>query len=132
MVWEGPLMVLVCSTSGFSALGLQKYTIKSMPLEEAAKVIQIAERARQGRLRALFMKQIYLQEYRARQARLLGEKVVDVEAAAVCIQKVPVGQGVGPWGGEWAGEAHTLHRSNPKSHHQNGLLFQKSVPLTWG
>ena len=51
-------------------------------------MIQIAERARQGRLRAMFMKQIYLQEYRAKQARLLGDKVVDVSAAALRIQKV--------------------------------------------
>ncbi|XP_040828416.1 dynein regulatory complex protein 11 isoform X2 [Ochotona curzoniae] len=81
------ILAQILANSGLDAVDV-KYTIKSMPLEEAAKVIQIAERARQGRLRALFMKQIYLQEYRARQARLLGEKVVDVEAAAVCIQKV--------------------------------------------
>lgn len=57
---------------------LQKYQVKPIPLEEAVKLIQIAERARQGRLRAMFMKQIYLQEYRAKQARLLGDKVADV------------------------------------------------------
>ncbi|XP_077874420.1 dynein regulatory complex protein 11 isoform X4 [Ictidomys tridecemlineatus] len=65
-----------------------KLAIKSMPFEEAIKLIQVAERARQGRLRALFMKQIYLQEYRAKQARLLGEKVADAGAAALRIQKV--------------------------------------------
>ncbi|XP_058520250.1 dynein regulatory complex protein 11 [Ochotona princeps] len=81
------ILAQILANSGLDAMDV-KYTIKSMPLEEAAKVVQIAERARQGRLRALFMKQIYLQEYRARQARLLGEKVVDVGAAAVCIQKV--------------------------------------------
>uniref|UniRef100_I3MFY6 IQ motif containing with AAA domain 1 n=1 Tax=Ictidomys tridecemlineatus TaxID=43179 RepID=I3MFY6_ICTTR len=68
--------------------GLDKLAIKSMPFEEAIKLIQVAERARQGRLRALFMKQIYLQEYRAKQARLLGEKVADAGAAALRIQKV--------------------------------------------
>ncbi|XP_032713453.1 dynein regulatory complex protein 11 isoform X2 [Lontra canadensis] len=66
----------------------KKYTTKSIPLEEAVKLIQIAERARQGRLRAMFMKQIFLQEYRAKQARILGEKVIDMEAAALRIQKV--------------------------------------------
>uniref|UniRef100_A0A8C7AEV5 IQ motif containing with AAA domain 1 n=1 Tax=Neovison vison TaxID=452646 RepID=A0A8C7AEV5_NEOVI len=66
----------------------KKYTTKSIPLEEAVKLIQIAERARQGRLRAMFMKQIFLQEYRAKQARMLGEKVIDMGAAALQIQKV--------------------------------------------
>lgn len=65
-----------------------KSSVKTITLEQAVKLIQIAERARQGRLRALFMKQIFLQEYRARQARLLGERVADVAAAALRIQKV--------------------------------------------
>ncbi|XP_010624420.1 dynein regulatory complex protein 11 isoform X1 [Fukomys damarensis] len=65
-----------------------KTTVKAMPLEEAVKLIQVAERARQGRLRAIFMKQIYLQEYRAKQARILGEQVADAGAAALRIQKV--------------------------------------------
>lgn len=60
-------------------------------------MIQIAERARQGRLRAMFMKQIFLQEYRIRQARLLGEKVADTGVAALRIQKVRWGLlGLGP------------------------------------
>ena len=71
---------------------LQKYQVKPIPLEEAVKLIQIAERARQGRLRAMFMKQIYLQEYRAKQARLLSDKVADAGAAALRIQKVWPGQ----------------------------------------
>ncbi|XP_040087763.1 dynein regulatory complex protein 11 isoform X2 [Oryx dammah] len=73
-----------------SGLGVstKKYQVKPIPLEEAVKLVQIAERARQGRLRAMFMKQIYLQEYRAKQARLLGDKVADVSAAALRIQKV--------------------------------------------
>ncbi|XP_044890602.1 dynein regulatory complex protein 11 isoform X2 [Felis catus] len=66
----------------------KKYSVKSIPLEEAVKLIQIAERARQGRLRAMFMKQIFLQEYRAKQAKFLSEKVADLEAAALQIQKV--------------------------------------------
>nr|KAF6336719.1 IQ motif containing with AAA domain 1 [Myotis myotis] len=65
-----------------------KLSIKTMSLEHAVKLIQIAERARQGRLRALFMKQIFLQEFRARQAKLVGEKMADVGAAALRIQKV--------------------------------------------
>jgi hypothetical protein len=57
-----------------------------MSLDEAIKVIQIAERARQGRLRALFMKQIYLQEFRAKQSKMRGEKADST--AALQIQKV--------------------------------------------
>ncbi|KAK2490457.1 hypothetical protein MC885_020410, partial [Smutsia gigantea] len=65
-----------------------KYPIKAIPLEEAVKLIQVAERARQGRLRAMFMKQIFLQECRAKQARVLGAKGADASAAALLIQKV--------------------------------------------
>ncbi|MBZ3886216.1 IQ and AAA domain-containing protein 1 [Sciurus carolinensis] len=81
------ILAQILADSGLDATGM-KSTVKSMPLERAVKLIQIAERARQGRLRALFMKQIYLQEYRAKQARLLGEKVADAGAAALRIQKV--------------------------------------------
>ncbi|KAL1770533.1 IQ and AAA domain-containing protein 1 [Sigmodon hispidus] len=65
-----------------------KFTVKSLPLEEAIKLIQIAERARQGRLRALFMKQIFLQECRAKEIKLLGQKLADTSLAALQIQKV--------------------------------------------
>ncbi|XP_017393226.1 dynein regulatory complex protein 11 [Cebus imitator] len=64
-----------------------KYSVKSIPLDEAVKLIQIAERARQGRLRALFMKQIFLQEYKAKQSKILSKKVMDPWAAALRIQK---------------------------------------------
>nr|KAF6450332.1 IQ motif containing with AAA domain 1 [Molossus molossus] len=66
----------------------EKSSVKSLPLEQAVKTIQVAERARQGRLRAMLMKQIFLQEFRTRQARLLGEKVADTGVAALRIQKV--------------------------------------------
>uniref|UniRef100_A0A8C5YVU9 IQ motif containing with AAA domain 1 n=1 Tax=Marmota marmota marmota TaxID=9994 RepID=A0A8C5YVU9_MARMA len=82
------ILAQILADSGLDATSM-KLAIKSMPFEEAIKLIQIAERARQGRLRALFMKQIYLQEYRAKQARLLGEKVADTGAAALRIQKNP-------------------------------------------
>nr|XP_020658042.1 IQ and AAA domain-containing protein 1 isoform X4 [Pogona vitticeps] len=60
---------------------------KVMLLEEAIRAIQIAERARQGRLRATFMKQIYLEEKRERLARLHGTRGPDLETAAVNIQR---------------------------------------------
>lgn len=65
-----------------------KYAVKSIALEEAIKMIQIAERARQGRLRAMFMKQIFLQECRAKEMKLLGHKLSDTTLAALQIQKV--------------------------------------------
>nr|XP_042710461.1 dynein regulatory complex protein 11 isoform X4 [Chrysemys picta bellii] len=68
-------------------LSPKKY-IKPLPLEEVIRVIQISERARQGRLRATFMKQIYLEEKRERQARLQGVKGPNLDAAALRIQKV--------------------------------------------
>ncbi|XP_011378292.2 IQ and AAA domain-containing protein 1-like [Pteropus vampyrus] len=81
------ILAQILADSGLDMSEL-KYPGKSIPLEEAIKLIQIAERARQGRLRAIFMKQIFLREYRAKQARLLGEKGADVGAAALHIQKV--------------------------------------------
>ncbi|XP_036029377.1 dynein regulatory complex protein 11 [Onychomys torridus] len=65
-----------------------KFAVKSLALEEAIKMIQIAERARQGRLRAMFMKQIFLQECRAKEIKLLGQKLADTSLAALQIQKV--------------------------------------------
>ncbi|XP_074046229.1 dynein regulatory complex protein 11 [Macrotis lagotis] len=67
---------------------LQKLHVKVMPLEEAVKMIQVAERARQGRLRATFMRQIYRQDVREKQARLLGENILDFSIAAIRIQKL--------------------------------------------
>ncbi|KAM9123063.1 dynein regulatory complex protein 11 [Pangshura tecta] len=65
-----------------------KKCVKPLPLEEVIRVIQISERARQGRLRATFMKQIYLEEKREKQARLQGVKGPNLDAAALRIQKV--------------------------------------------
>ncbi|CAO2625408.1 Dynein regulatory complex protein 11 [Lemmus lemmus] len=66
----------------------KKYTVKSLAFEEAIKLIQIAERARQGRLRAMFMRQIFLQECRAKEIKLLGHRLADTGMAALQIQKV--------------------------------------------
>lgn len=59
-----------------------------MTFEEAIKVIQVAERARQGRFRAAFMKRIYLEEERARQTKSQAEMGPSPDDAATCIQKV--------------------------------------------
>ncbi|KAM4776547.1 dynein regulatory complex protein 11 isoform 2-T2 [Cyanocitta cristata] len=61
--------------------------VTAMTLEEGIKVVQVAERARQGRARAAFMKRIYLEEKRQSQkeAQEMGKNPDD---AATCIQKV--------------------------------------------
>ncbi|KFQ90969.1 IQ and AAA domain-containing protein 1, partial [Nipponia nippon] len=62
--------------------------VKTMTFEEAIKTIQVAERARQGRHRAAFMKQIYLEEKRERQTKLQVQLGPNLDDAATCIQKV--------------------------------------------
>ncbi|XP_077011650.1 dynein regulatory complex protein 11 isoform X2 [Tamandua tetradactyla] len=81
------ILAQILADSGLDSSTLKR-SVKPIPFEEALKIIQISERARQGRLRALFMKQIFLQEFRAKQARLLSEKTADEGAAALQIQKV--------------------------------------------
>ncbi|XP_074685906.1 dynein regulatory complex protein 11 isoform X3 [Strix aluco] len=69
--------------------GLQtQKPLKVMTFEEAIKVIQVAERARQGRCRAAFMKQIYLEERKDRQTKLQVQMGPGPDDAATCIQKV--------------------------------------------
>lgn len=60
----------------------------SMSTEEAVRIIQVHERARQGRLRAKFMREIRLQEERERMAANRGAPTLDNELAAVRIQKI--------------------------------------------
>lgn len=59
-----------------------------MSLEDAIKMIQVHERARQGRLRAKFMKEIREQEERDRLAQTRGAPTLDPDVAACRIQKV--------------------------------------------
>lgn len=59
-----------------------------LTMEEAIRLIQVHERARQGRLRAKFMKEIRQQEERERLAATRGAPTLDPEVAAVRIQKV--------------------------------------------
>lgn len=59
-----------------------------MSLDDAIRLIQIHERARQGRLRAKFMKEIREQEERERNAQGRGAPTLDPDVAAVRIQKV--------------------------------------------
>ena len=59
-----------------------------MSFEEAIRLVQIHERARQGRLRAKFMREIRQQEERERQQQTRGAPTLDVDVAAIRIQKV--------------------------------------------
>ncbi|XP_007939812.1 dynein regulatory complex protein 11 [Orycteropus afer afer] len=81
------ILAQILADSGLDTTSM-KPVVKAIPLDKAIKMIQMAERARQGRLRAMFMKQIYLQEYRVKQGKLLADRLPDVAAAALCIQKV--------------------------------------------
>lgn len=66
---------------------LLKEPVRAMTLEEGVRVIQVAERARQGRARAAFMKRIYLEEKR-QSRKEETETGKNPDAAATCIQKV--------------------------------------------
>ncbi|NXI17054.1 DRC11 protein, partial [Irena cyanogastra] len=66
---------------------LEQEPVSAMTLEEGIKVIQVAERARQGRARAVFMKRIYLEEKRQSKKEEYGTGK-SPDDAATCIQKV--------------------------------------------
>ncbi|XP_075925316.1 dynein regulatory complex protein 11-like isoform X2 [Petromyzon marinus] len=61
---------------------------KPMSLEEAVRIVQVTERARQGRLRAKFMQEIRMEEERERKAKERGAVTMDITVAAVIIQKM--------------------------------------------
>ena len=62
-----------------------------MTLEDAIRMIQIHERARQGRLRAKICQEIRQQEERERLAANRGAPTLDPDIAATRIQKVQEG-----------------------------------------
>uniref|UniRef100_A0A8C2F6Z2 Zgc:153738 n=1 Tax=Cyprinus carpio TaxID=7962 RepID=A0A8C2F6Z2_CYPCA len=61
-------------------------TEKAGKSSRAIKIVQVAERARQGRLRAKFMREIHRDSERQRRAE--EQEAVSTDQAAVCIQKV--------------------------------------------
>ncbi|EDV25409.1 uncharacterized protein TRIADDRAFT_24164, partial [Trichoplax adhaerens] len=70
-------------------LGPQDKTdVIKMTVEEAVRIVQIHERARQGRLRAKFMKDIRAQEERERLAATKGAPTMDQNVAASILQKL--------------------------------------------
>ncbi|KAJ3219263.1 Dynein regulatory complex protein 11 [Dinochytrium kinnereticum] len=67
--------------------GEQAAIFPEIPLSEAIRIIQIAERARQGRLRAKYMREIKLQAQREKELDG-GDDEAEVNLAALRIQKV--------------------------------------------
>ncbi|NXE68079.1 DRC11 protein, partial [Calcarius ornatus] len=66
---------------------LRQEAVTAMTLAEGIRVIQVAERARQGRARAAFMRRIFLEE--KRQSQKQEQKMAkSPDDAATCIQKV--------------------------------------------
>ena len=59
-----------------------------LTMEDAIRLIQVHERARQGRLRAKFMREIRMQEEREKMAATRGAPTMDPDVAAVHIQRV--------------------------------------------
>ncbi|KAJ1187789.1 hypothetical protein NDU88_004559 [Pleurodeles waltl] len=86
---------------------------KAMSLEEAVRILQISERARQGRLRAKFMKEIHMEDKREKMARILGDHLLDPDIAAVRIQKV------------WRG---FMQRRKTRREREEELIFLGMVP----
>ncbi|XP_069100426.1 dynein regulatory complex protein 11-like [Pleurodeles waltl] len=62
--------------------------LREMPIEEAIRLIQISERARQGRLRANFMREIQREEARQKRAQAYAFTDADRENASLHIQKI--------------------------------------------
>ncbi|XP_030132905.4 dynein regulatory complex protein 11 isoform X1 [Taeniopygia guttata] len=92
---------------------LEQEPVTAMTLEEAIKVIQVAERARQGRARAAFMKRIYLEEKRQskKDEKETGKSPDD---AATCIQKV------------WRG--HSQRKKTEKLREEEMIFLGMSLP----
>lgn len=65
---------------------IQQVLVQSMSMERAVWLLQVSERARQGRLRAHFMKTIRQEEQRRLQGS--SSSMLDPDQAATCIQKV--------------------------------------------
>ncbi|KAI4888903.1 hypothetical protein NFI96_032048 [Prochilodus magdalenae] len=62
--------------------------VRTMSVERAVQLLQVSERARQGRLRAHFMKEIWQEERRKRHGEDCGPMASDPHLAATLIQKV--------------------------------------------
>ncbi|KAK1798716.1 hypothetical protein P4O66_007004 [Electrophorus voltai] len=71
-----------------AACRVSQVPVQTMSMERAVRVLQVSERARQGRLRAHFMKQITEQERRRQSHEGCGPCMPHPQLAATLIQKV--------------------------------------------
>uniref|UniRef100_A0A671KY90 IQ motif containing with AAA domain 1 n=1 Tax=Sinocyclocheilus anshuiensis TaxID=1608454 RepID=A0A671KY90_9TELE len=79
------MLAHILAKGGRQACKTVSVPVQSMSVERALWLLQVSERARQGRLRARFMKTIRQEEQR----RLQGNStMLDPNQAATCIQKV--------------------------------------------
>lgn len=62
--------------------------MRTLSLEEAIRIIQVSERARQGHLRANIMREIHRDADRQRKSSDEALSQAAAEQAAICIQKV--------------------------------------------
>ncbi|XP_066521553.1 dynein regulatory complex protein 11 isoform X1 [Hoplias malabaricus] len=62
--------------------------VQTMSVERAIQLLQVSERARQGRLRASFMKEIWQEEQRKSRGENCSHADLDPHQAAILIQKV--------------------------------------------
>uniref|UniRef100_H3AKF9 Zgc:153738 n=1 Tax=Latimeria chalumnae TaxID=7897 RepID=H3AKF9_LATCH len=86
---------------------------RKMTLDEAIRVIQVAERSRQGRLRAKFMKDIRRDDDKHRRAKEKERTAEDENQAAVIIQKV------------WKGY---FQRKKTKREREEEMIFIGMIP----
>ncbi|GCB60130.1 hypothetical protein scyTo_0014113 [Scyliorhinus torazame] len=91
----------------------QVTSVKLLSLEEAIQIIQISERARQGRLRAKFMLEIRMEEEKDRLAKHRAASTLAPEMAATCIQKI------------WRGYS---QRKITKKERTEEMIFLEMVP----
>uniref|UniRef100_W5KQ89 Zgc:153738 n=1 Tax=Astyanax mexicanus TaxID=7994 RepID=W5KQ89_ASTMX len=86
---------------------------RTLSMEKAIRIIQVTERARQGRLRAKFMREIQRDQERQKKSlnRDLGEAAA--EQAAICIQKV------------WKG---FMQRKRTKQESEEEMIFLGMAP----
>ncbi|XP_036425688.1 dynein regulatory complex protein 11 [Colossoma macropomum] len=69
-------------------LDQEPFPAQTMSVERAVQLLQVSERARQGRLRAHFMKEIWQEERRTRRGENCSPIASDPHLAATLIQKV--------------------------------------------
>ncbi|XP_041103382.1 dynein regulatory complex protein 11 isoform X2 [Polyodon spathula] len=92
--------------------------MRPLSMEEAIKLIQVSERARQGRLRAKFMREIRRDEERQRRAKERGTVVADLDQAATRIQKALGPQHIKPCPATVAARSTEEHRKHRQREHE--------------